>query len=84
MALRLKSPGPVLQPFSLSVPASPATSTSATDDAASSPQTSLLPAEHMHVFGLQPLEPDIGTVACPNCHKPILQSAILEHSGLYY
>ena len=77
MSLRLVSPTSTLPPFSLSPPHSPSSSS----DAARSPQAALLPASEMHIFGLQPLEPDIGHVSCAHCRKPILKSAILEHTG---
>jgi hypothetical protein len=77
MALRLKSPTAILPPFSFSPPTSPSSSS----DDPKSPQAALLPASEMHIFGLQPLEPDIGNVSCAHCHKPVLKSAILEHTG---
>lgn len=77
MALRLKSPTETLPLFTFSPPNSPSSSS----DAARSPQAALLPASEMHIFGLQPLEPDVGTVACSSCKKPILKSAISEHNG---
>lgn len=35
----------------------------------------------MHVFGLQPLDPEFGNVICTHCSKPVLKSAILEHTA---
>ncbi|GJJ11111.1 hypothetical protein Clacol_005342 [Clathrus columnatus] len=48
-----------------------------------SPPTSWLSAKDMRVFGATPLTAsiDIGIVRCKDCQKPILKSAIVDHSG---
>lgn len=35
----------------------------------------------MKTFGAEPLELDVGIIKCRDCMKPILRSAISEHSG---
>ena len=46
-----------------------------------SPPTSWLSPTYMKLFGAQPLTTDIGIVKCNECHKPILRSVVVEHSG---
>ncbi|KDQ11160.1 hypothetical protein BOTBODRAFT_35701 [Botryobasidium botryosum FD-172 SS1] len=50
-------------------------------DSLPSPPTSWLPAHDMKVFGARPLAQEVGIVRCNECSKPILASAMAEHSS---
>ncbi|KAF7971937.1 hypothetical protein HWV62_19385 [Athelia sp. TMB] len=80
MSLKLKPASESPPAFSWdALPSSPPANT---DKVASlpSPPTSWLSARDMKMFGAQPLKSDIGIVKCKDCDKPVLRSAMVDHS----
>ncbi|KAG7093887.1 hypothetical protein E1B28_007526 [Marasmius oreades] len=85
MTLKLKLKGVAPQPpQSFDWDALSSASPEPVNDSSSSlnPPSAWLPAPHMKLFGAQPLvsTSDIGVVRCKECHKPILRSAVVDHS----
>ncbi|EIW58616.1 SCA7-domain-containing protein [Trametes versicolor FP-101664 SS1] len=80
MTLKLKpSSSPPASPFSWEVSPQTPPAHSASNELPS-PPTAWLSARDMKTFGAEPLELDVGIIKCRDCMKPILRSAISEHS----
>ncbi|KIO12910.1 hypothetical protein M404DRAFT_701035 [Pisolithus tinctorius Marx 270] len=83
MALRLKRASSSPSPFSWESLSPPRPSTPLSDTQIAelpSPPTSWLSARDMKIFGAEPLRLDIGVVRCSECEKPVLRSAISDHT----
>lgn len=85
MVLRLKRTSPSPSPFSWdSLTVQRYTTPPPTEAQVAelpSPPTSWLSARDMKIFGAGPLRSDLGVVRCSDCDKPVLCSAILDHTG---
>ncbi|KAI6105623.1 SCA7-domain-containing protein [Pisolithus sp. B1] len=83
MALKLKRVSNSPSPFSWESLSPPRPCTPLSDAQIAqlpSPPTSWLSARDMKIFGAEPLKLDIGVVRCSECDKPVLRSAISEHT----
>lgn len=80
-SLRLK-PGDKGPPFSLSSPSGSSSSSSPTPADEPTPPTAAHSPEMMKVFGSKGLRNDVGIVVCPQCTKPVLKSAMADHTGV--
>ncbi|KAI0629302.1 SCA7-domain-containing protein [Trametes polyzona] len=80
MTLKLKpSASPPASPFTWDVsPQTPPVHSSSSPPP--SPPTAWLSARDMKIYGAEPLEQEIGVVKCKECLKPVLRSAIVEHT----
>lgn len=81
-SLRLK-PGDKKPPFSLSSPSGSSSSSSPSPANEPTPPTAAHSPEMMKVFGSKGLKNDIGIVVCPQCTKPVLRSAMGDHTGVF-
>ncbi|KAL4081831.1 SCA7, zinc-binding domain-containing protein [Scleroderma yunnanense] len=83
MALKLKRTSNSPSPFSWGVLSPPRPNTPPSEPQVAglpSPPTSWLSARDMKIFGAEPLRLDIGVVRCSECDKPVLRSAITDHT----
>jgi len=81
-SLRLK-PGDKKPPFSLSSPSGSSSSSSPSPANGPTPPTAAHSPEMMKVFGNKGLKNDVGIVVCPQCTKPVLKSAMGDHTGVF-
>ena len=81
-SLRLK-PGDKKPPFSLSSPSGSSSSSSPSPANEPTPPTAAHSPEMMKVFGSKGLKNDVGIVVCPQCTKPVLKSAMGDHTGVF-
>jgi hypothetical protein len=79
-SLRLK-PGDKKPPFSLSSPSGSSSSSSPSPANEPTPPTAAHSPEMMKVFGSKGLKNDVGIAVCPQCAKPVLKSAMGDHTG---